>query len=59
MKALLDTHVLLWFLLNDPKLSPRARQVISNPQNEIWISPASYWEIAIKISLGKYHLEEP
>jgi PIN domain nuclease of toxin-antitoxin system len=53
---LLDTHSFLWFVLNDPKLSTPARTVIQDEVNEICISPASIWEIAIKISLGKYRL---
>lgn len=59
MRLLLDTHAFLWFILNDSQLSARATQLISNPNNEIEISPASYWEMAIKISIGKYSLNEP
>ena len=56
MKLLLDTHTFLWFLLNDPKLSAVALGLITDPANQKLISPASYWEIAIKIRLGKYAL---
>jgi PIN domain nuclease of toxin-antitoxin system len=56
---LLDTHTFLWFILDDPQLSLTAEQLISDPTNEIAISPATYWEIAIKISIGKYSLPEP
>jgi len=56
MRWLLDTNAFLWFILNDPKLSPAARAIIVDPSHEIEISPASYWEIAIKISLKKYAL---
>lgn len=56
MKLLLDTHAFLWFVLDDPKLSLSARQAIESDSNQVCISPASYWEIAIKISLGKYRL---
>ena len=59
MKLLLDTHAFLWFILGDGKLSSAARSRIADPINEIMISPASYWEIAIKISLGKYSLGQP
>lgn len=59
MRLLLDTHALLWFVIADPKLSARAEAVISDAQNEIFISPASYWEIAIKVSIGKYALSMP
>ncbi len=58
MRLLLDTHTLLWFLLDDPRLSMAARAAIIDPANMIVISPASYWEIAIKIRLGKYTLPE-
>ena len=56
---LLDTHAFLWFVLNDPRLSANAAAAIADPENDVDISPATYWEIAIKISLGKYSLEEP
>lgn len=58
MKLLLDTHALFWFLLNDPRLSGNARSLMTDSGNDLLVSPASYWEIAIKISLGKYTLEE-
>lgn len=59
MRLLLDTHALLWFLLNDPQLSEPALHAIADPNNDVFVSPASYWELAIKIQLGKYSLPEP
>lgn len=59
MRLLLDTHAFLWFVLNDPLLSRDAAALIADPNNEIEVSPASYWEIAIKIGIGKYFLAEP
>lgn len=59
MRLLLDTHTFLWFVTNDPLLSAAALALIADPTNEIAISPASYWEIAIKVSLGKYPLTVP
>ena len=56
MRFLLDTHAFLWFVLNDPRLSQEALKLISDPKNDLLISPASYWEIAIKVSLGKYEI---
>lgn len=50
---LLDTHVLLWWLFDDPKLSGLARAVIQAPENRILVSSASGWEIATKSRLGK------
>jgi PIN domain nuclease of toxin-antitoxin system len=59
VKLLLDTHAWLWFYLGDAQLSVLVRSQIADPANTILISPASYWELAIKISLGKYVLDEP
>src|SRR5262249_7850067 len=59
VRLLLDTHAFLWFLLNDPQLSARAEAVIVDPLNPVEVSPATYWEIAIKIRLGRYALPEP
>lgn len=59
MNLLLDTHAWLWFVLGDPQLSVVARNNILDPANVKFVSPASYWEISIKISLGKYTLNLP
>jgi PIN domain nuclease of toxin-antitoxin system len=59
MRVLLDSHTLLWFHLNDPQLSQTAMGLIVDPANDKLVSPASYWEIAIKISVGKYKLAQP
>ncbi len=59
MRLLLDTHSLLWFLLGDKALSEPAKQVILDSTHVKLVSPASYWEIAIKVSLGKYTLHRP
>lgn len=48
MKLLLDTHILLWAVQGNSKLSPRAAQLINAPANELYFSAASIWEIAIK-----------
>lgn len=53
MNLLLDTHTLIWFLEGNANLSPSALQGIQNPQNKCFVSSASLWEIAIKISLDK------
>jgi len=57
MKLLLDTQAFLWFLLDDERLSTPARIAIEQT-GTIYLSPASHWEIAIKIALGKYALPE-
>jgi len=59
LRLLLDTHTLLWFALTDPQLSGTATSLIMDPDNEKLVSPASYWEIAIKISIKKYSLSKP
>jgi PIN domain nuclease of toxin-antitoxin system len=59
MKLLLDTHSLLWFLDGDAALSPIAREVIEDTENELFLSVASLWELAIKISVGKLALGRP
>jgi PIN domain nuclease of toxin-antitoxin system len=59
VRLLLDTHTFLWFLLEDPQLSTTANNLIVDPASDIEVSPATYWEMAIKISLGKYALPEP
>ena len=59
MKYLLDTHTLIWFLMGDKKLSDKARGLIDNPDNTKFLSIASLWEIAIKVSLGKLALNKP
>lgn len=53
MKILLDTHVLLW-VAGDPKqLSAQARKLLEDPQNQLYFSAASLWEISIKNKLGR------
>lgn len=58
MKALLDTHAFLWWNLNDPQISVTAREFISDGRNEIFLSAASAWEIAIKYAKGRLELPE-
>ncbi len=58
MRLLLDTHTFLWFVLKDPRLSEPALTLMKNLDNELLISPASYWEIAIKVSIGKYQIPD-
>ncbi len=59
MRLLLDTHALLWFLEDDPKLSSAAKTAIQDPANEHYLSPASLLEIALKIRIGKLTLPAP
>ncbi len=57
MRLLLDTHVLLWCLADDPILPEEARVAIADSGNAVFVSAASAWEIAIKKAIGK--LEAP
>lgn len=58
MKLLLDTHAFLWWVEGTPALGRRARAEVSNPDNEVFVSIASCWELAIKLSLGKLRLTQ-
>ncbi len=58
MKALLDTHVFLWWITDDQRLSSRVREIIADGTNEILFSAASGWEIAIKTRLGRLQLPD-
>jgi PIN domain nuclease of toxin-antitoxin system len=53
MKVLLDTHIILWWLFDDPALSSPARDAIRDPENTVLVSAASAWEISTKHRLGK------
>ena len=59
MNLLIDTHVLLWYLIDDSQLSVSSIRKIENPSNNIYASIASLWEIAIKINIGKLDLHIP
>ena len=59
MNVLLDTHAFLWWVIDDPQLSDTARATIADPNNTIYISVVSAWEIIIKQRTGKLSLPEP
>ena len=56
MRVLLDTHILLWALTDDPRLSRKAQRLIEDAA-EVYISSATFWEMAIKVGLGKLHID--
>ena len=58
MRLLLDTHAFLWWIGDDPKLPARARKAISGERNEVFLSVASVWELAIKTRIGRLRLAE-
>lgn len=57
MKFLLDTHALLWWLADDPRVGPRARNLIADPENEVSVSVVSLWELVIKQRVGKLNVD--
>ena len=59
MRQLIDTHSFLWFVWDDSRLSEKVAARIEDPSVETFISAASLWEIAIKVSLGKLILAQP
>ncbi len=59
MRMLVDTHALIWHFEDSPSLSPSARRSLNDPQNRLFISVVSSWELAVKASLGKLTLGSP
>jgi len=59
LRVLLDTHAFVWWNSDDPRLSRTARAVIQEPENEILLSAASAWEIAIKYARGRLPIPQP
>jgi PIN domain nuclease of toxin-antitoxin system len=53
MKLLLDTHALLWWLADDARLEPQARELIEDPGNDVLVSVVSLWEMVVKVRVGK------
>lgn len=59
MKLLIDTHILVWIVLDDPRLSAAQRDVLSDPDNDIILSAVNAYELAHLQQLGRIPLEEP
>lgn len=59
MQYLLDTHVLIWWITYDQRLTAKARELIQSHRNKIYWSVASSWEISIKYALGRLEFDEP
>ena len=57
MKLLLDTHILLWSLLDPTRLTVKVASELENPANELWLSPISTWEILILAEKGRIVLD--
>jgi len=57
MRFLLDTHSFLWTLFSPDKLSKRARTSILDPENDVFVTVVSFWEISLKYALGKIEMK--
>jgi len=57
MRLLLDTHILLWWLCDDKKLTKEIESHITNNENDVYISTVSTWEVAIKKSIGRLTID--
>ena len=57
MRILIDTHAFLWAAADDPKLSPHARALLQDGSNDVYLSAASAWEIAIKYKTGRLPID--
>ena len=57
MRCLLDTHIFIWWLYDDPKLPQRHKELITDGENLIYVSVASLWEIEIKRALGNLTID--
>ena len=58
MRLLLDTHAFLWWIADDPRLSKKACEIIGDGKNQLFLSAASGWEIAIKARLGRLQMPD-
>ena len=58
MRLLLDTHIWIWSLLEPAKLSPRVRAELESPDNELWLSPISTWELLVLIEKGRVQVDK-
>lgn len=59
MKLLLDTHIWIWSKLEPARLGRRARIELSDPKNELWLSPVSVWETLVLMQKGRVRVDEP
>ncbi|MCL2108311.1 MAG: type II toxin-antitoxin system VapC family toxin [Oscillospiraceae bacterium] len=57
MRYLLDTHVIIWYFDDSPKLPQKIAEIIDNPKNKVCISSASLWEITLKMNIGKLDID--
>jgi len=58
VRTLLDTHAFLWWISDDPRLSDRAREIMSDGRNELFFSAASGWKVSFTVALGRLEVPE-
>jgi PIN domain nuclease of toxin-antitoxin system len=58
MKLLLDTHIWIWLALEPARLSPRIARILNEPENQLWLSPISVWELVMLTQKGRLSLDE-
>jgi PIN domain nuclease of toxin-antitoxin system len=58
VRLLLDTHIWIWSLLDPAKLSRRVRAELESPDNELWLSPISSWELLVLIEKGRVEVDK-
>jgi PIN domain nuclease of toxin-antitoxin system len=56
VRLLLDTHIWLWSLVTPGRISRRVRRVLEGPDNELWLSPISVWELCVLVERGRVYL---
>lgn len=59
MRLLLDSHVFIWFVEGNPRISQRARDAVRDSAEEVWVSYASIWELTIKLAVSRLLLPDP
>ena len=59
MRLLLDTHIWLWSLLEPQRLTPEVRAALVDPDNELWLSPITVWEVLVLARKGRLNLDRP
>src|SRR6266567_611939 len=59
MRLLLDTHIFLWYITNDHRLSPKVAGTVTDAANDVYLSVVSVWEILVKYQLGRLSLPSP
>jgi PIN domain nuclease of toxin-antitoxin system len=59
MRLLLDTHILIWSVLEPRRLGPRVRRLLDTSSTEVWLSPITTWELVLLVDHGQIRLDAP